>query len=68
MYDLIELWVVFEVIFGGETIESVDVLGIFGGSLDGDVVVDIFNLDWNKRGVTCSGEDQDRDEKSKAIH
>jgi hypothetical protein len=45
LYDLIELWVVFEVIFGGETIESVDVLGIFGGSLDGDVVVDIFNLD-----------------------
>ncbi len=45
MNNLIELWVVFEIIFSGKTIESLDILDIFGGSLDGDVVVDIFNLD-----------------------
>ena len=45
MNNLIELWVVFEVIFGGKAIESLDVLDIFRGSLDGDIVVDIFNLD-----------------------
>ena len=49
MNDLIEFGVVLEIGLSGEAIESLDVLSILRGSLDGKVVADIFNLDWNKR-------------------
>jgi hypothetical protein len=47
--DLIEYGVVLEIRLSGEAIESLDVLSILRGSLNGKVVADIFNLDWNKR-------------------
>ena len=49
MNNLIEYGVVLEIRLSGKAIDSLDVLGILRGSLDGKVVADIFNLDWNKR-------------------
>lgn len=68
--NLIKNGVVFEIRLSGKAIEGLDVLGVLGGSLDGKIVVDIFNLDWNKTMGTWGGQEQKGHEegKSKGIH